>query len=453
MIFALLLAMASPADWVPARWNWTDPATLDLLTGTPINCLLVKTPDAAFAAKALEKGITTLAVATAETDADAVARGAVEAKVQGVVLEGDFDQTAVGQVRKLMAGAGIVIELPSRTRLRFDSSVPINGTWQGVWPGIHVLEGGAAKAAPTGSPWIDTNAGFLRAARARTGATLWLGNLPPPKTVLSAERYLHAICDAAIAGGRWVVALDDDLAARLKQGEPVAVKTWKRMAAHLEFFEKHREWRGFQPHGRLAVVQDLRSGALLSGSILDMIGARHTPIRAVPREDLSAQALAGSTMAVSVDPETLDPQQQEILVQFRRSGGTVLTPPPGSHIRPPADAKRITLEDNQVERLTEIWRDVQSMIGRRNLGVRLFNVAGMLSSLLAGPGGKPVIIQLVNYTSYPVENVTVHLLGNFERARLITPEGGERSLELYKTEDGTGIDIDRVSVSAAIRID
>ena len=42
MLFALMLALAAPVDWVPARWNWTDPATLDLLQGTPVNCLLLK---------------------------------------------------------------------------------------------------------------------------------------------------------------------------------------------------------------------------------------------------------------------------------------------------------------------------------------------------------------------------------------------------------------------------
>ena len=41
-------------------------------------------------------------------------------------------------------------------------------------------------------------------------APLWLGNLPPPKTAVTGERYLQAICDAAIVGARWILALDDD---------------------------------------------------------------------------------------------------------------------------------------------------------------------------------------------------------------------------------------------------
>jgi hypothetical protein len=62
MILALLFSLAAPADWVPARWNWSDPATLDLLQGTPVNCLLLKSPDRTFVSKAAERGIATLAL-------------------------------------------------------------------------------------------------------------------------------------------------------------------------------------------------------------------------------------------------------------------------------------------------------------------------------------------------------------------------------------------------------
>jgi hypothetical protein len=77
----------------------------------------------------------------------------------------------------------------------------------------------------------------------------------------------------------------------------------------------------------------------------------------------------------------------------------------------------------------------------------------MLSDMLSSPDGKQVIIQLVNYADFPVESVTVHVLGNFTRARLYTPEDGERTLEVYKNDEGTGVDIDKVSVCATLRLD
>ena len=47
-----------------------------------------------------------------------------------------------------------------------------------------------------------------------------------------------------------------------------------------------------QPYGKLAVVQD-PDDALLSGGILDMIAAKHTPVRAIPRPAPDAGVAAG----------------------------------------------------------------------------------------------------------------------------------------------------------------
>lgn len=94
------------------------------------------------------------------------------------------------------------------------------------------------------------------------------------------------------------------------------------------------------------------------------------------------------------------------------------------------------------------------MIGHKNLGARLFNVASMLSNVLADGDGKQVVVQLVNYSAYPIENITVQVLGTFKHARLLTPDGIQKDLEVYTTDEGgTGVDIGRVSACAAIRLD
>ena len=72
--------------------------------------------------------------------------------------------------------------------------------------------------------------------------------------------------------------------------------------------------------GQLAVVQDPSKGGLLSGGILDMIAVKHTPVRPIPGQQLTPDALKGATMAVNVDPEALTPEQKEILRGFTRGG-------------------------------------------------------------------------------------------------------------------------------------
>jgi hypothetical protein len=460
MLFALLLAMAAPADWVPARWNWTDPATLDLLQGTPINCLLLRwNPTqaqaiATFVERAAERRVATLAILEPKDDLASAARQAIRAKMAGIVLEGDFPDGATGQVRDALADSkAVVIELTSRSRLKLGGPAPILATYQGVWAGIQVMEDGHAKAGPSGTAWIDTNTGFVRAVKAWGDTPLWIGNLPPPKTVVTGERYLQVICDAAMVGARWIVALDDSFASHLKDKDPATLKQWQRMGRHLQYYEDHKEWRTMRPGGKFALVQDVSDGALLSGGILDMIAVKHTPVRPVPRQKLNIAAFKDVAMAVNVNGESLTPEEKDVLRAFTRSGGTLLTGPPGWKAKNSTSTDQITLEKEEMERLDSIWKEVNSMIGRRNLGARLFNVSTMLSDLISSPDGKQVIVQLVNYADYPVESIAVHVLGDFKHARLYTPEDGERTLEVYKNEEGTGVDIDKVSVCATLRLD
>src|ERR1019366_566168 len=325
----LCAAAPPPAAWVPVRWPWADAQSLELLVGTPVNCLLLKAPTPELVAAAQARGVVALGVVTpgGEGSEGREIERALAAKVDGIVLEGEFPEGTRAGIQGVA-----VIELTARGRLPLGSplgSTGVIGTYQGVWPGIALEEDGAKKSGPTSSVWIDTNTGFLRAVRAWGSATLWIANQPPPKTAVTTTRYLQAIADAGISGARWVVALDDDLAGRLAAREEGAMGSWKRIAGMLTYFEKHPEWRAMPEGGQLALVQDPDKGGLVSGGILDMIAVKHTPVRPIPRQRLSAEALAGATMAVDVDPSVLTAEQKEILRAFTRGGATLLNGPPG----------------------------------------------------------------------------------------------------------------------------
>jgi hypothetical protein len=154
-------------------------------------------------------------------------------------------------------------------------------------------------------------------------------------------------------------------------------------------------------------------------------------------------------MAVNVDPSALDVQQQQALKTFARGGGTVLSGPPGWKIPEPRKGQ-VALDQKELDQIDDIWKGINSMIGRANLGVRLFNVAGMLSSVCADAAGKTIVVELVNYTDYPIESVTVHVLGKYSQAQLLAPGAAPRKLDVYEAEDGAGVDIPVVSAAAAL---
>lgn len=457
MLLAILLSAASLADWVPTRWISSNPKSLDLLTDTPINCLLLERDQwsRALVEEAARRNIATLGVIRPSARAAEEARGVLEQHLTGLVLEGEFPAATVEQLRQAAAARSApLIQLQPRYALRLEGREEILGTYQGVWPGLQVQEEtGTTHAGPTGSPWINTNTGFLRFARAASRAQFWIGNLPPEKKPPDPHQYLHAICDAAMIGARWIVALDSAFATQLLAGDAKALQNWQRMGNYLRHFETHKQWRSLPPYGQLAVVQDADSGGLLAGGILDMIAVKHTPVRAVPRARLAGtDALSGARMAVNVDAEVLTPEQKEALRNFARGGGTLLTAPPGSKL-PPPQADEITLSKEELEKIDNLWRGVNTMIGRENLGVRLFNVSAMLSHLLAEDGGKRLVLHLVNYTDYPVENITAQFPGKYAKATLITPESPGGPLEVFTVDGNTGVEIDAVPVFATLVIE
>lgn len=434
---AILLAQAG---WVPARWPSADPKSLDLLSGTPVNCLLIDERhwSAAFNAEATRRGVASLAVVRPAGKAVESARRALDLQFRGVVLEGDFAEPPP------LPAKTTVISLGLRSQMKLDGSEPVIGTFQGLWPGVRAEEEGKTHAAASGAPWIDTNAGFLRFARASASKShVWISVTPPVNGVFSLERYLQAIGDAAMCGARWVLAFDPDFYQRLFAREAKALRQWKRIGDTLAFYESHPAWRDFTAYGKLALIQSPTTGAFVSGGVLDMIAVKHTPVQPVPSGGLKGDSLAGAQMAVAVDPDSMTPEQKETIRNFTRSGGTVLTGPPGWRF-PQLKPGQITLGEQDLEKLDLIWKEMNSMTGRRNLGARLFNVSTMLSNLQISPDRKQVILQLVNYSDFPVDDVTVHLLGNYKSATLLRPEAAAVPLELYPTDEGAGFDIAQV---------
>jgi hypothetical protein len=117
---------------------------------------------------------------------------------------------------------------------------------------------------------------------------------------------------------------------------------------------------------------------------------------------------------------------------------------------PAPDGERFQFDRKDYRTLEAIWPELHTAIQRRNFGARLFNVAGAVSHLIAGPDGKHVVLQLVNYTDYPLESVTAFVEGRFRKATLLEPESRPRALTTFQAPDGTGIEIDGMGVYAAV---
>lgn len=438
---ALLLAVALTAC-VPARWDSADVKTLDLVKDTPINCLLIDEPrwsrDFITAAKA--KGLSLLGVVAS----DDAAKRASALGFDALVVEGTNDVKAEGAT---------VVRLPIRTRMDLAKPGPVAGTTQGLWPGVHVEKDGAVVAAPTGAPWIDTNAGFLRYVRSSVGAgvPVWIANRPPEGEALNGRRYVQAIADAAMSGAQWVLALDKRFFASLTEGDPKALGEWKQINTALRFYNDQRQYWQWPDRSMLALLQDGGSGALYSGGFMDMMGARHIPATIVPATRFMTNTPDGVKLLLNIDPSALSDAEKEKVKDVARGGAMIVNGPPGWKLSM-AEGGAITFSKDQVKQLDEAWKEINSLVGRRNFGVRIFGAPSMLSNLKASPDGKRLAIHLVNYSDYPVEQISLHLEGKWTKATLLTPEGPHKG-DLYPMEEGAGVDIDKVADVAIVVVE
>jgi len=451
MLLLALLATGA-ADWIPMRWPAPDPQSLRALEGTPVNCLLLESAawSADLLAEAKHRHLSTLPVIHPGAEAVETARRAAAMPFDGMVLEGDFDPAARDAIRSLARNP--VIELTSRARMRFDSGDPVIGTTQGVWPGLEIEHGGKVMSAPTSAPWIDTNSGFLRFARASTRSMIWMATKPPPGNIYRPERYVQAIADAEICGARWIIALDDGLQARLVKAEPKAVRDWQFIVRHLAYFREHDEAHRWNDWSQFTVLEDSETGALLSFGLIDMLSAQRTAVRPVPVREFKAEALKETTAVLNVHPAGLSAEQNRLLDEFRKSGGAVLDPPAGWHLPPAADGAFI-MGRPQADALQPIWEITYKATLRKNFGSRTFNTAGVLSNTIASPHGKTAIVYLVNYTDFPAESITVHALGSWKRVRILEPGGIVKDLESYPVAGGTGVDLEALATVAAVQFE
>ena len=276
------------ADERDALEQWGSPRMLERLAGTPFNCLVVTWADGSPSDESQQRSLAPLVSA---------ARGA------GLAVVGE-----VGQGADLRQAAGAA-DSAGLQALATESSEPLEGfpvlrfgepsvadrsprTFLGVtglpWPGLKVNleEDTDASSGPTGPPWIDSNAWFVRLARELIRPeTTWLSFEPPEEGLRDpGAAYVQAVADAEVYGARWMVSLDAGSRLDLARGRGPGQETWRQIVQALEFFEARRSWASYRPVGLLGVVSDFSGpNEFMSFEVLNLLSRYSRLYRVLPR--------------------------------------------------------------------------------------------------------------------------------------------------------------------------
>jgi hypothetical protein len=464
-----------PGRWVPARWDggpleltrrakedktlpaeahdaiarWYEPTTLGLLESTPINCLLVTFSIGAgpkaerqqhqlvkeYASVAHERGIVVLGIVYPGADPQAVAADAREAQLDGLVLDGEFPAGYAGKLGK----AALVIPITREAASLRTSRAPLLAV-EGVRPGARNLSDMGIRAGASAEPWIESNIWLVRSFRLGTEwRPIWVNQQPNPN---SQGDYVRCVADAAVAGGRWMVAIDDALRAGLFRKDSGALATWRSIVSYLKFSEDHAAWRSFAPYGNLGIILDIAGKYPgLSDEYLNLVARRQVPYRLILRSELSAASLSDVQAVLAVDLASPTESERKILCDFAEKGGLVVAGP--SWGDPPKDDPyaevhlgkgRVAVYKEDPPNPESVAKDMLDLLEPEVVGLSVFNVPSAIT--YASTSHKCVLVQLLNYAGRPTDRVTIRFNGSFKTARLYTPENPPLDLSVRATGNG-----------------
>jgi hypothetical protein len=440
--------------WVPIRWpcgplevergtrregygpddrdaleQWQHPRTLERLAGTPFNCLVVTWADGSPSDESQQRSLAPL-VSAARTAGLAlvgeVAKGAdlrpaastaAAAGLQALCTETSQSTESVEGFPVLRFGRPSVADRSPRGFLGV-SGLP--------WPGLKVDldEDTDASTGPTGPPWIDSNAWFVRLANELVRPeTTWLSFEPPeagPRDPGAA--YVLAIADAEVYGARWLVSLDASSRRDLARGRGPGQETWSRIVEAVEFFGAHRAWVGMRPVGLLGVLSDFSGpNEWLSFEVLNLLSRHSRLYRVIPRQRQASAAgdvpvLDGLKALLYVDETPPDDDIRRRLYAFAEEGGTLITPPGWEvHGEPLPSSSFGRFEVSRYgqgrvavarEELVDPYRlaeDAQALMSHRHDLVRVFNQGTGRFNYSRSEDGRSAVLHLFPYSRSSLE--------------------------------------------------
>jgi hypothetical protein len=193
----------------------------------------------------------------------------------------------------------------------------------------------------------------------------------------------------------------------------------------------------------------------LADEYLKLATRRQVPYRLVSRSELNAAAVAKfrALMAIELDPPSA--AERKLLQDFAENGGLVISGPswgeapttdPFAEV-PAGKGRVLVYKDPDPE---SVAKDMKELLSDDDLGVAPFNVPSVITFASGGAPGQPLRVQLVNYSEYPAEAITLRVAGKFHSARLETPEGAGVNLSLRADEGRAEVTIPKVLVWATV---
>jgi hypothetical protein len=328
----------------------------------------------------------------------------------GIVVKGSAARPQLAALRR---------RLPPTTRvLMLDE--------RGTWP--HIRSNWVTKnndvlqvAGRSAQPWIESNAGLIRLARATAPDTAPV--LTYEWTALTVsdidegpalENYLVAIAEAGSFGADLVLPLHERFQRRLLLGQPDARREWQEIRRYIDFYSANLPDR----YAALASIGLVTSTPAAWVEVMDLLARHNLSFEVIAPSQLDARRPGLQTL-VALDPP--DASQVKALAEFERGGGSVVIVVPSVTEPTPSFPP---LQARTIERVADPNRfalNLRQLVGRERRILDIWNGITVLAAPYATTDGTDALLTLVNFAHQPLP-VQLRVRGTFSRIQYETPE-------------------------------
>ena len=88
-----------------------------------------------------------------------------------------------------------------------------------------------------------------------------------------------------------------------------------------------------------------------------------------------------------------------------------------------------------------VAHDLRDLLSHEAMGVMAFNVPSVITYASTADSGKRLLIQLLNYSKWPAEAITIRVAGTYKTARMYTPDTAPAELAVLLEGGKTEISI------------
>jgi hypothetical protein len=360
--------------------------------------------------------------------------------------------TAIEVVDPAAAGAGVTVA-------------------KGVWPGVRMSRGsGGADAGPTGVAWVDSNGWLARLTSVRNpGSSVWIDAAPDNAKPTWPFEYLIVMADAAAFGARWMISLDDSLAAKIAAREERAMAAWRSITAASRFFADRHPWVEWRPEALLGVLSDFTGdNDFLAGEALNLLDRAGAHNRILLKDRLPAAPFDRLRAVLYADQQPPSATLRRQVLNFVEGGGLLITTPvwgripgtPAKYAVLPGYAEkqfgkgRLAIAKEPPDDPYVLANDSMLLVSHRYDLVRCFNSGAFASHYTVAPGGAQAVVHLLFYAGRGPDAASVRVSGRWRSAAISTvDEPAPKPVKLAVMKDAVEVYLPQVSQYVALQLE